>query len=178
VLRPQEGCLVPSPRVNESGPQLNPICSTEGQSVGAGEGEIYKSHRTPGDITLHACATRANLSADWPSESGDGRGLATKAHKRSGSGRLQSVCLERSWREHVCVQSDITRLNFTDNNLVIIKLLWRVMTLSLLSGQGLQGLLSPLWPILGVRQPLGVIPPPQLLRLAILVQLTTPVWLM
>jgi hypothetical protein len=161
-----EGRLAPPPGANERGPQLSSIGSTEGQSVGAGEGEIYKSHRTPDDVTLHARATRANSPSDWPSESGDGRGLTTKAHKRSGSGRLQLVCLERSLRAHVRVNSFflITRL-----------LRWRVIVLSPLRGQGLRGLLSPLGLFLGVRHPLGVIPPPQLLRLMTLVRLTTHV---
>jgi hypothetical protein len=110
-----EGRLVPPPGANERGPQLKPIGSTEGQSVGAGEGEIYKSHRTPDDVTLHARATRVNSPSDWPSDLGDGRGLMTKAHKRSGSGRLQSVCLERSLREHVRVNSDQFRQCFADN---------------------------------------------------------------
>jgi hypothetical protein len=158
---------VPPQGANERGPQLSSIGSTEGQSVGAGKGEIYKSHRTPDDVTLHACATQANAPSDWPSESGES-GLTTKAHKRSGSGRLQSVCLERSLRAHVCVTSDLFGQSFSDNKVIEI-------ALSPLRGQGLRGLLSPLGLILRVRHPLGVIPPPQLLRPMTLVRLTTPV---
>jgi hypothetical protein len=113
-----EGRLVSSPGANERRPQLSSIGGTEGQSVEAGEGEIYESHRTPDDVTLHACATQANSPSDWPSESGDGRGLMTKAHKRSGSGRLQSVCLERSLRAHVRVTNDHFRQSFVNNKVI------------------------------------------------------------
>jgi hypothetical protein len=85
--------LVSSPGVREQRSQINPIENTGGQSVGVGKGEIYESHWTLDDVTLYARSTRPKRAADWPSESGDGRSLVSKAHKRYGSGRLQSVCL-------------------------------------------------------------------------------------